>query len=162
MRTIINTLIASALLATSCGSDNAAPDDANDALLLTNTQKEAAGPTEEDYKSKGVGPIKSVQLAEIDKTMVEAGKEAFKTNCTACHKIGKRHIGPALGGVTGRRTPEWIMNMIMNPEQMVAEDPVAKSLLKEYAAPMANQNISEEEARAILEFLRTKEDTPVK
>lgn len=162
MKAILNTLIASALLVTSCGSDNAAQDDANNALLLTNTQKEAAGPTEEDFKSKGVGPIKSVELGDIDNAMAEAGKEAFKTNCTACHKIGKRHVGPALGGVTGRRTPEWIMNMIMNPEQMVAEDPVAKSLLKEYAAPMANQNISEDEARAILEFLRTKENAPVK
>ena len=46
--------------------------------------------------------------------------------------------------------------MIMNPEEMVEKDPAAKALLAEYLAPMANQNITEEEARAILEFFRTK------
>ena len=70
--------------------------------------------------------------------------------------MGKRVVGPALAGVTERRTPEWIMNMIMNPEEMVEKDPAAKALLAEYLAPMANQNITEEEARAILEFFRTK------
>lgn len=48
------------------------------------------------------------------------------------------------------------MNMIMNPEQMIKEDPIAIQLLKEAnGAPMANQNVSEEQARAILEYFRT-------
>ena len=105
---------------------------------------------------KGVGPITSVTLGEIDDALVEKGKEVYKANCTACHKMGKRVVGPALAGITERRTPEWIMNMIMNPEEMVEKDPAAKALLAEYLAPMANQNITEEEARAILEFFRTK------
>jgi cytochrome c len=59
-------------------------------------------------------------------------------------------------GVTDRRTPEWIMNMILNPEVMVAENPIAKKLLAEYLSPMANQSLTESEARAILEYFRTK------
>jgi len=106
--------------------------------------------------SKGVGPITSITLGEIDAAMVETGKEVYKTNCTACHKLGKRSVGPALKGVTERRSPEWIMNMILNPDVMVKEDPTAKALLAEYLAPMANQSLSEDEARSILEFLRTK------
>jgi hypothetical protein len=48
------------------------------------------------------------------------------------------------------------MNMILNPEQMVKEDPIAKKLLVEYnMAPMANQNLTEEQARKILEYFRT-------
>ena len=105
---------------------------------------------------KGVGPTTSITLGEIDDALVEKGKEVYKANCTACHKIGKRVVGPALGGVTERRSPEWIMNMIMNPEEMVQKDPTAKALLAEYLAPMSNQNITEDEARAILEFFRTK------
>ena len=55
-----------------------------------------------------------------------------------------------------RRTPEWIMNMILNPEQMVKENPLAKNLLIEFnGAPMANQNLTKEEARAVLEYFRT-------
>ncbi|NQX97877.1 MAG: cytochrome c [Flavobacteriales bacterium] len=113
-------------------------------------------PVEESKGDIGVGPITSVTLGEIDDALVEKGKELYKINCTACHKMGKRVVGPALAGVTERRTPEWIMNMIMNPEEMVEKDPTAKALLAEYLAPMANQNITEDEARAILEFFRTK------
>ncbi len=106
---------------------------------------------------KGVGPVTSVEVSdEIDEALAEKGKELFKANCVACHKIGKRFVGPALKGVTQRRKPEWIMNMILNPEGMVAEDPTAKALLQEYSAPMANQSLTEDEARAIYEFFRTK------
>jgi hypothetical protein len=48
------------------------------------------------------------------------------------------------------------MNMILNPDGMVKEDPVAKQLLMEYnGTPMANQNLTKEEARAVLEYFRT-------
>jgi mono/diheme cytochrome c family protein len=106
--------------------------------------------------NKGVGPITDLTLEDIDEVLVEKGKEVYKANCTACHKIGKRSVGPALKGITERRSPEWIMNMILNPEGMVEEDPDAKALLAEYLAPMANQSLSEEDARALLEFFRTK------
>ena len=106
--------------------------------------------------NKGIGPIKSVTLAAIDDTMVAKGKELFKINCTACHKFKKRYIGPGLNGITERRSPEWIMNMILNADEMLKKDPVAKALIAEYNAPMAQQQVSEEEARAILEYFRTK------
>ena len=48
------------------------------------------------------------------------------------------------------------MNMILNPEQMVKEDATARKLLMEYnGAPMANQNLTEEQARQVLEYFRT-------
>ena len=109
--------------------------------------------------SIGVGPITKLELSEtIDEAMVEKGKEIYKRNCTACHKMKKRSVGPALDGVTVRRTPEWIMNMILNPDEMVVEDPIAKALLAEYLAPMANQSLKEDEARAVLEFFRSREN----
>ena len=59
-------------------------------------------------------------------------------------------------GILDRRSPEWVMNMILNPDVMVQEDPLARDLLMEFnGSPMANQNLSEEEARAILEYFRT-------
>ncbi len=110
-------------------------------------------------KDKGIGPITSITLGEIDETMAAKGKVVFVAKCSACHKISKRVVGPALAGVTERRSSEWIMNMILNPEKMVAENPIAKKLLAEYLAPMANQNLTEEEARLILEYFRTKTST---
>lgn len=107
-------------------------------------------------QDKGVGPITSVTLGEIDETLAAKGKEVFKAKCTACHKINKRYIGPALKGVTKKQSPEWIMNMILNPEVMIAKNKTAKELLREFSAPMANQHLTEDEARAVLEYFRTK------
>jgi mono/diheme cytochrome c family protein len=110
-----------------------------------------------DLTNKGVGPISSVTLnAEIDQTMAATGAEIYKKMCTACHRPNKKFIGPAPVGVLERRTPEWIMNMILDPEGMVANDPLAKELLIEFnGSPMANQNLTEEETRAVLEYFRT-------
>jgi hypothetical protein len=50
------------------------------------------------------------------------------------------------------------MNMILNPEEMIQKDPIAKKLLVESnLAPMANQHLTEAEARKILEYFRTLE-----
>ena len=61
--------------------------------------------------------------------MAAEGQEIFKAKCSACHKMRKRFVGPALAGVTERRTPEWIMNMILNPEVMVAENANCKTII---------------------------------
>ncbi|MGB5667310.1 MAG: cytochrome c [Maribacter sp.] len=110
-----------------------------------------------DLTSKGFGPIKSLTLdPEINQTMVTHGADVYKKMCTACHRADKKFIGPAPNGILLRRTPEWIMNMILDPEGMVKNDPLAKELLIEFnGSPMANQNLTEEEARAVLEYFRT-------
>jgi mono/diheme cytochrome c family protein len=108
-------------------------------------------------QDKGVGPISSVTLSpEINQEMAANGKAIYDKMCTACHKPTERFIGPAPIGILQRRTPEWVMNMILNPDQMVKEDPIAKKLLIEYnGSPMANQNLTEAEARDVLEYFRT-------
>ena len=103
----------------------------------------------------GIGPIKAVKLgAAIDPKMVELGKTTFKTKCSQCHKIEKKYTGPQLLAVTKRRKPEWIMNMILNPLEMTTKDPTAKALKTKLLLQMANQNVGEANARAILEFFR--------
>jgi len=110
-----------------------------------------------DLENKGIGPITSVQLgSEIDQEMATHGADVYKKMCTACHRPDKKFIGPAPTGIFERRTPEWIMNMILNPVEMVQKDPIAKDLLIEFnGSPMANQNLTQEEARAVLEYFRT-------
>lgn len=117
----------------------------------TNTTAEV-----DDMDNKGIGPVTNLSLNEdIDAAMATRGEELFKNLCSACHKMDKKFVGPSLVDVTERRAPEWIMNMILNPETMIKEDPIAKKLLIESnMAVMANQNLSEEEARAILEYFR--------
>ncbi len=110
-----------------------------------------------ELTNKGVGPITDITLNdEIDQAMVAQGEEVYNQMCLACHRVGKKFIGPAPDKILERRSPEWVMNMILNPEGMVKEDPLAKDLLVEFnGAPMANQGLTEEQARAILEYFRT-------
>ncbi|MEL0455607.1 c-type cytochrome [Flavobacteriaceae bacterium SZ-1-7] len=110
-----------------------------------------------DLSNKGIGPITSINLpATIDEDLVAQGADVYKKMCTACHRPDKKFIGPAPTEILKRRSPEWVMNMILNPEEMVQKDPLAKELLIEFnGSPMANQNLSKDEARAVLEYFRT-------
>lgn len=105
--------------------------------------------------SKGVGPVKSIKIDKtIDAKLAEKGKKVFETKCAACHKTDDRYVGPALKGITKRRTPEWIMNMILNPTEMTQKDEAAKALFEEYMVQMTFQNVSQDEARSMLEYFR--------
>ena len=111
----------------------------------------------EDTELIGVGPIKKFELKPVDKSMAEKGKVLFDAKCVACHKFDVKVVGPPLNGITRRRKPEWIMNMILNPEQMTKENMVAKQLLGEHLTQMTFQNVTQDEARAMLEYFRVND-----
>jgi mono/diheme cytochrome c family protein len=158
MKKIFALLFVSTLIA--CGSSN---DKKEDGFKFKRKQKEEVQAQKEkiatpiDLSNVGIGPIKKLTFdSDIDLEMVETGRQAFKAKCTACHKTDKKLIGPAMKGIYERRHPAWVMNMLLNPTEMVKEDPIAKALLAEYNnILMINQNLSNEEARAIAEYLRT-------
>ncbi len=122
----------------------------------SNSNKKATE-TIDPKADKGVGPITSLILDDkIDESMVKKGHEVFQAKCTACHKPDVKYIGPSPKGVLDRRSPEFVMNMILNPEKMIAENATVKQMIGENnGAVMANQNLTKEEARAVLEYFRT-------
>ena len=107
--------------------------------------------------NKGIGPVSEIVFDnEINQNQAQSGKKLFNQLCTSCHMIKEESIGPAIKGILDRRSPEWIMNMILNPTEMLQEDPIAKKLLAEYNNEyMYNQNLIEDEAREIIEYFRT-------
>ena len=116
----------------------------------------AAGPElSAEQLARGIGPITSVTLGELDAALAEQGKATFTLKCSACHKLETRYVAPQLGGVLERRTPEFVMNMILNPAEMTARHPETKKLLAEYLLAMPDQNLTEAEARAVLEYIRS-------
>jgi cytochrome c5 len=103
----------------------------------------------------GIGPIKSkVEIGPIDNSLKETGKKVFEAKCTACHKFDERYVGPPLRDVTKRRSPEFVMNQILNPDENVKRHPEGKKMLAEYLTPMTFMNVTEADARALLEYLR--------
>ena len=145
--------ILAALFLVSCGGGSEESDESTEAPKSMLADETPADPME----NKGIGPISSITIAdEIDAEMASAGQVVYEAMCTACHKPDKNFIGPAPKGIMERRSPEWIMNMILNPEEMIQKDPIARDLLMEFnGAPMANQNLTEEQARQVLEYFRT-------
>lgn len=102
----------------------------------------------------GIGPVtESIEINTVNSELAEKGEDIFKTNCSACHKMSERYVGPALGDVLDKRSPAYVMNMILNPDEMVKKHPEAKKMLAEFMTPMPNQNLQKEEARAIVEYL---------
>ena len=111
----------------------------------------------------GIGPITEVvTLGPLDRALADSGQKVFGAKCTACHKVAEKYIGPALGEVLTRRSPTYVMNMILNPNEMVERHPVAKQLLAEAMTLMANQGLTPAEARAVVEYFRTQATGTVK
>lgn len=150
--TIVAVFMAIAILGTgACSGGNNNQSDGNQ-----NSEIQNNGLSDFEIEH-GIGPItEPVSFAEIDSERVEEGRVVFQAKCSACHKMDDRYVGPPLGDVTEKRSAAYIMNMILNPDEMTKKHPVAKELLAEYMAPMAFQNVSEDEARSIVEYLRTE------
>ena len=106
--------------------------------------------------TKGIGAVKEVTLnTPLEQDRVKRGLAIYEMKCSACHKLtDMRVVGPGWKGVTSRRKPEWIMNMITNVDVMLAEDGEAQKLLELCLTRMPNQNVSIGDARDILEFMR--------
>lgn len=97
-----------------------------------------------------------LDLGAVDNAMAEKGKITYDVKCQACHSTGEnRVVGPGWKGITTKREPAWIMNMIMNIDVMLDKDPEAQKLLEECLVRMPNQNLTKDEARQVLEFMRT-------
>lgn len=146
MKKLFSILIVSALFA-SCAPDKPADNkqgDLDDAVAA-NTQE-----------GKGIGEVKNVVLnTPLEQDRVKRGQSIFEMKCSACHKLtDQRVVGPGWAGITTRRKPEWIMNMITNVDVMLDQDPEAQKLLELCLVRMPNQNVSIGDARDILEFMR--------
>lgn len=109
-----------------------------------------------------VGPDgpESIVVPEIasiptDEASIEAGEKIFTAKgCPACHKFDEKLVGPALKGVTERRSIKWIERMITDPDVMIKTDPVAKDLYRTLMTPMSKQGVSAEEMPKLLAYIK--------
>jgi len=106
--------------------------------------------------TKGAGKFTHVDLASnLDHKMADGGKSVYDLKCSSCHKLtAEKLVGPGWKGVTERRKPEWIMNFVTNTEEMLNKDPKAQAMLEICMVKMPNQNLSDIDARNVLEFMR--------
>ncbi len=131
----------------SCNNEKQA-DNASSAAPST-TKKDSAA-------DKGIGKFTNIRLTHpLDDSMVVRGKNIYDSKCMSCHKLSdEKLVGPGWKGVTDRRTAEWVMNFITNTNVMLDSDLVAQQLMVTCVARMPNQNLGDDQARAVLEYMR--------
>lgn len=106
----------------------------------------------------GIGPIKEVKLGPINKSMAAEGKKIFDTKCFACHRLDTKLVGPALKPIVKKLPPVYLMNYLLNTTEMQKKDPQLKKLIKEFnGVLMPDQQLTEKQARDVLEYFRTIE-----
>jgi cytochrome c551/c552 len=146
---LFSLIIAGALFVASCGgnsSDNTSSDAAAPKSMVDQ-------PAADD--GQGIGKYKNDEYGTVDQGLATKGEALFTQKCSACHKLtDQKVVGPGLAGVTKRRSASWVMNMMTNPIEMTKNDPTGKKLLEEHLTQMTFQDVSDESAHQILEFLQ--------
>lgn len=145
MKKSITILTAAAFFIMSCGGaqERAERPETDESALLK--QEEVHG-----------AEIKDLKLTNpLDQAMIKEGLAIYDLKCSACHKLTEeRIVGPGWKGVMTRRQPVWIINMITNVDMMLEKDAEAQKLLETCLVRMPNQNITEKEARSVIEYMR--------
>ena len=106
--------------------------------------------------NRGVGKFTHVDVSnKLDASLASAGEVIYGVKCAACHKLTEEKlVGPGWKGVTERFKPEWIMNFVTNTDEMLNKDPKAQALLEICLVRMPNQNLTDNDARQLLEYMR--------
>lgn len=148
-----------ALFLAACGggsSDKNTTGDENATEATTGTETEAGNPDYDPHRGEGKFTSENVKVESgLDKSMANAGQKIAEMKCESCHKLtDERLVGPGWKGVTERHSPEWIMNFMTNTDAMLDVDPKAQAMLEICMVRMPNQNLTDQDARDILEFMR--------
>lgn len=103
---------------------------------------------------RGIGPIKDLELPIISDSIMKLGLQLFTDNCSQCHTMEYKNTGPDISDILAIRKPEWVMNFLLNKEEMLQRDSLANITLEKYDTYCAAEIKTEQEALKIHEYLR--------
>jgi cytochrome c2 len=123
---------------------------------MTVEELNALETTPEASDPKGIGKFTNVEIdPKLNVEMAKAGQSVYDLKCSSCHKLNEeRVVGPGWKDVTKRRSAEWVMNFVTNVDEMLDKDAEAKAMLEVCLVRMPNQNLSDEDARSVYEYMR--------
>lgn len=147
---VLSVVIVCVAFIASCGGNN------KTAVETTSTAATEAGTQNPSYDpNRGEGKFTTIDIGPLDAKKAELGNQVFQVKCSSCHKLtDEKLVGPGWAGVTERRKPEWIMNFITNTDVMIDKDPELQAQLELCLVRMPNQNLSDDDARNLVEFMR--------
>lgn len=146
-------LLSVGLFFSACGDEQKPSEEKANTTNASSETKEQA-----EVHGSEIKPGEVVLSTPLNQEWVTGGKGIYELKCQACHKLtDERLVGPGWKGVTTRREPHWIMNMITNVDMMLETDAEAQKLLEQCLVRMPNQNITKDDSRKILEYMRSND-----
>jgi mono/diheme cytochrome c family protein len=141
----------------SCGGSKEESTTETATAETTEAPQSMVAETESYDPKRGEGKFTSenVTVGALDAAMATKGEGIANSKCISCHKLSdEKLVGPGWKGVSERRTPHWIMNFITNPDPMIDKDPEVQAQLELCLVRMPNQNLTDDDARSIVEYMR--------
>lgn len=99
-------------------------------------------------------------LSPGEASAIAAGDALFTANCTQCHAVNEKVVGPALAGITKRRTTSWLVSWVHNSAKVIASG-------DDYAVKLFDANgkqqmpsfpqLSEKDIKDILAWVESQE-----
>lgn len=92
----------------------------------------------------------------IDKELAKKGRSLWTSKaCMGCHTIGKgRSAGPDVAHILDRRELDWVRKWLKDPDAMLAADPDAQQMLKEYNnLKMPNPKLTDEQIDQLVHYM---------
>jgi len=132
IKSLINSITFVALLAT---------------VISCNNKKTSSSPY-------GIGPISHVELTTISDSLMQVGQQLFKDKCTECHTMEYKNSGPDISDILANKKPEWIMNFLLNKEEMLQKDSLAIYTRNKYKVDCGASITEEHNALELLEYFR--------
>jgi mono/diheme cytochrome c family protein len=96
--------------------------------------------------------------AKLTTAEVAEGEKLFNANCTSCHAINDKVVGPALKDVDKRHSEAWLLKWIKNSQAMVKSgDAEALKIYNEYnqSVMTAFPQFTDVQVKSILEYVKT-------
>lgn len=88
--------------------------------------------------------------------LAQDGKDLFQSKCASCHTVGGGdNVGPDLKDVGSKRSADWLVKVITEPDKLAAaKDPAQLELVKKYGMQMPNLGVSAADAQKIVAYLQ--------
>jgi cytochrome c2 len=96
---------------------------------------------------------------------VDDGKVIFASRCASCHNVNKTLVGPALAGVSERRSEDWIIHFVRSSQKVIkGGDKTALALYEKFnkVAMPDHADLSPDNIKGILAYVKSEtKNTPV-
>lgn len=93
----------------------------------------------------------------------EEGEKLFTANCTACHAMDEKVVGPALKGTHTKYAEAWLIKWVKNSQKLVkAGDADAVKVYKENneAVMTPFENLSDNQIKSIIAYIKVESEKP--